>query len=343
MTLGIRIGLVLLLLTGPLSARANPPIIESASLVGGALHIHGMTFGATKGTSTVTLGGVALTGFVSWSRTDVTVTVSASPGSYLLVLKTSGGTASFDVTVGAVGPAGPPGPRGDVGPQGPPGMSAPTCRDRPGGTCSISTTQACAYDKNCPTGERCLDPAPRFVHGNGTVKDMRTCLEWEKKTGTVGTTPTCWPGDPPGTICVQSADPHNVNNVYSFPDPDFNIGDSDGATFLAKLNTPPGFAGHTDWRLPTSGGDSYTPTGDDPELESILLDAASPCVTSPCIDTTVFGPSGLVEQVFSGYMSSSSAGEVSYWTVEFATGTHGIDHLWNWSLIRAVRGGPGVP
>ena len=242
--------------------------------------------------------------------------------------------------VGPAGPAGPQGPRGDVGPQGPPGLSAPSCRDRPGGTCSISTTQACAYDKNCPTGETCLDPTPRFVHGNGTVKDMRTCLEWEKKTSTVGATPTCLYGSP--STCTQSTDPHNVNNAYGWPREEGGSPfDNRGNQILTQLNTPPGFAGHTDWRLPTIGTWS---TGSDPELESILL-APYPCVTSPCIDTTVFGPVGVKDMVGnSPYLSSSADADTSnFYYVDFATGAVWASHFDGITFVRAVRGGPGLP
>jgi len=52
------------------------------------------------------------------------------------------------------------------------------------------------------------------------------------------------------------ADPHDFDNVYTWTDP----GDSDNTNadgtmwtdFLVKLNTPPCFAGHCDWRIPTT-------------------------------------------------------------------------------------------
>jgi hypothetical protein len=48
--------------------------------------------------------------------------------------------------------------------------------------------------------------------------------------------------------------------------------------FLAQLNTPPGFAGHTDWRLSTN-----------PELQGILAGGYPGCSKTPCI-ADVFGP-----------------------------------------------------
>jgi hypothetical protein len=339
MTLGMRVGLVSLFLTGPLTANALQPTIESASAVGGVLYIHGLNFGATKGTSTVTLGGVALTNFASWSKTDVAVTVSASPGSYLLALKTGGGTASLAVTVGAVGSAGPQGPMGGVGPQGPPGASAPACRGRPGGTCSTTTSLSCAYDKDCPNGESCTwaQSFARFLdNGNGTVTDRRTCLMWEKKTGTVS---------PYGPIrCTNASDcpdPHNVNISYSWSTGEpWSLDGSVVTVFLKQLNDG-AFAGHTDWRLPTSAGPATLPTGSDPELESILWAQYPNCTINPCIDG-IFGPT-----VAFSYWTASQlyipAAIISAWTVPFFDG-YVIDQGKASGIpARAVRGGPGVP
>jgi len=44
--------------------------------------------------------------------------------------------------------------------------------------------------------------------------------------------------------------------------------------FLSQLNRT-AFAGHTDWRLPTSAGLGIPTTGNDPELESIADPAAA--------------------------------------------------------------------
>lgn len=136
-----------------------------------------------------------------------------------------------------------------------------------GGTCSGTTRQACAYDKDCPPGEACAwtQSTPRFIdNGNGTVTDQRTCLMWEKKTSD-GRSPDwveChfnWTGDPiQGFRCLQG----NVITVDQF---------------LASMQ---GLAGFNDWCLPTSAGDPNRPgyaTGSDPELESIVAPTARQC------------------------------------------------------------------
>jgi len=249
------------------------------------------------------------------------------------------------VTWNASGPTGPAGPTGPQGPSGPPGASAPLCHGRPGGTCSASTSLSCAYDQDCPTSETCVwaQPLPRFVdNGNGTVTDRRTCLQWEKKTGTVGQRVDC-------VVPTDCPDPHDVSNHYSWAAPPIIAQPSPppfngtaSTMFLAQLNGA-AFAGHTDWRLPTSGG--LGTTGNDPELESILDPTQCPQPPPPntvgpaCIDP-IFGPT-----YPSIYWSSSSViSRLEYaWFVTFgnpidvSAGYKGSD------LVRAVRGGPGVP
>ncbi len=106
--------------------------------------------------------------------------------------------------------------------------------------------------------------APRFIdNGNGTITDNQTGLMWEKK-------------DDVGGI-------HDWDNAYSWSTG--TSGNPDGTvftSFLATLNTPPCFAGHCDWRLPTSAGCCGYPTGQAAELESILS-APLPCGTAPCV------------------------------------------------------------
>jgi hypothetical protein len=125
-----------------------------------------------------------------------------------------------------------------------------------------------------------LDPtAARFEDcGDGTVADHQTGLEWEKKTGTLGTPVDCQSGCP---------DPHDVNNLYQWS---INSGDplegqngSAFQNFRARLNGEAGFAhcfaDRCDWRVPKIS-----------ELQTILIgpDAAPgqapTCSAAPCID-----------------------------------------------------------
>jgi hypothetical protein len=97
------------------------------------------------------------------------------------------------------------------------------------GAC-VAIASACVPDKTA---------SPRFVdNGDLTITDLWTCLMWEKKTGTFGG-------------AADYTDPHNVNNSYTFGTSNNSAHDGTVFTdFLAKLNSGPGFAGHTDWRLP---------------------------------------------------------------------------------------------
>jgi hypothetical protein len=106
--------------------------------------------------------------------------------------------------------------------------------------CSAHASIACAYDEDCPTGDVCQDPVPRYSRQRGTVIDRRTCLQWELKTGVVG-------------AAADLSDPHNVNNAYTWSTgTPWSFDGTAASDFLAKLNAPPGFAGFTDWRLPAA-------------------------------------------------------------------------------------------
>jgi cysteine-rich repeat protein len=123
--------------------------------------------------------------------------------------------------------------------------------------------------------------AQRFIdNGNGTIFDVNTGLTWEKKTGTFSGT---------GVNCATSTctDPHDVNNRYqwcagTFPTCDNASNPPDGGAFtdfVAALNSGTGFAGFTDWRLPTLA-----------ELQTLIDEDASGCGSGgPCIDP-VFEP-----------------------------------------------------
>lgn len=128
------------------------------------------------------------------------------------------------------------------------------------------------------------DPNGAFEDcGDGTVWDPKTGLQWEKKTGTVGTSVFCDTAGCP--------DPHDVNNVYAWSDSGAEPDGNAFTDFLSKLNDPvfgvatsPNdvtgcFAGHCDWRLATS----------------VELQTIQDCsLGAPCIDS-IFGPTAAAQ------------------------------------------------
>src|SRR5262249_25913727 len=130
------------------------------------------------------------------------------------------------------------------------------------------------------------------------------------------------------------ADPHDVDNTYTWSGTGTAADGTAYTDFLVKLNTPPCFAGHCDWRLPSEEGHNPPGTGAN-ELESILL-APFPCGTSPCIDP-IFGPTVADATFWSA--TTDSGNPVHAWAVFFenggvASGAKDFD-----LYLRAVRSG----
>jgi hypothetical protein len=192
------------------------------------------------------------------------------------------------------------------------------CAGKPDGTTcdagsdgSVKTCESAV----CGTCTTQASPSPRFVdNGDGTITDRQTCLVWEKK-------------DDAGGI-------HDKDTTYQW-----------SSTFLAGLNSA-GFAGHHDWRLPTSAGCCGYPTGEAAELESILAAQYPNCTSSPCVpaafDTnctpgcSVTGCSCTVSDYYwSG--STISANPNNAWSVVFFNGFVTYNDETSNYYVRAVR------
>ena len=152
-------------------------------------------------------------------------------------------------------------------------------------------------------------PVPRYLDNGATVTDLKTCLEWEKKTAAVG--------------------PNYVNDTYTWSTSGNNPNGTAFTTFIPALNAGQ-FARHHDWRLPTEAGCCGSPTGQAGELESII-----DLTKFPTIDP-LFGPT-----VAASYWSSSlsSASALFAWYVDFNAGVVYIDTKTLFHPVRAVRGG----
>lgn len=156
-------------------------------------------------------------------------------------------------------------------------------------------------------------------NGDGTVTDYDTGLQWEKKVSPGG----------------GATDPHDVDNKYTWNTSGADETIPDGTVFtdfLGKLNavTSPngttqigGFAGHYDWRLPTSA-----------ELQTIVDFTEGNCDggSGPCIGP-IFGPT-----FASGYWSFSTFDSEYAFILPFDTGDFTIiDFKSSLHYVRAVR------
>jgi len=154
----------------------------------------------------------------------------------------------------------------------------------------------------------------RFVdNGDGTITDVYTGLMWEQKTADLSV--------------------HDRDNVFTWSATGTAPDGTAYTSFLAVLNGTSAdgniitgcFAGHCDWRLPTSV-----------ELQTILL-APFPCGTNPCIDPVFGSAQSAVQDYFS---ATTYGGDPSYaWAVEFSDGFATAPRKTLAWFVRAVRGG----
>jgi len=158
------------------------------------------------------------------------------------------------------------------------------------------------------TGATC--DAPRYTnHGDGTVTDRLTGLQWELKT------------NPDGV--PNPSDPHDADNLYTW----MSLASADGDAFtgfLRTLNDGACFAGHCDWRLPTRD-----------ELATTLSPPYPSCLAPPCLEPAL----GPAREGY--YMSSTSwvAGEAfAAWAVNYGSGFVVTWFKTDLSPFRAVRG-----
>lgn len=189
-------------------------------------------------------------------------------------------------------------------------------------------------------------PVGRFVDNrDGTVTDTATGLQWEKKTGT-------FVDDSQYRECLESDpcnDPHDVENQYAWcagadengscASPQSSDGPFDGplfVQFLARLNTPPCFAGHCDWRIPTVAKDGGTA-----ELETLFDESAPTCTGPPrggaCIDP-IFGPTAV--STFYWTLTTTLQDEGIAWIANFENafvGNNDNGDKGNTNAVRAVR------
>jgi hypothetical protein len=176
----------------------------------------------------------------------------------------------------------------------------------------------------------CPAPGPRFTdNGNGTITDTTTGLQWEKKDSfDAAGEPVVCPG---GSTC---GNPHDADNRYTLSVEGNSPDGSAYSDFLAKLNSAGGFAGHTDWRLPSVGELQYLVDHArfDPSIDSAFNTACAPaCSVTTCSCT-----------VRDSYWTATPVVDLpgAAWAVDFNRGT--VSYYDDTTLplfVRAVRGG----
>lgn len=163
----------------------------------------------------------------------------------------------------------------------------------------------------------------RFELTSLTIRDHETGLEWERKNGANGST--------------DLGNPHDVDNVYFWSDPGIIVTSTRGISstapdgsafvyFLGALNGAKdgeGFAGHTDWRMPTAD-----------ELSSIT--ALDPdCESSPCVAAKAFLPNRAAPYwtITTGDLMATGFAM----TIDYDDGTTASSLKTNSAHVRAVR------
>ena len=185
---------------------------------------------------------------------------------------------------------------------------------------TLQCSASCTFDTSGCTPVRFTD------NGDGTISDAMTGLMWEKK-GHLDNSPVACSS---AGVCP---DPHDADNEYTYsadnptgpPGTVFTV-------FLAQLNGGGGFAGYTDWRLPTleelRGLVDYADASS-PTVLPLFDDACSPSCTAIACSCTSTG------RTWTGDLVPSIVGNA--WVVEFGDGSVVNDTRDTTYNARAVR------
>ncbi len=199
-------------------------------------------------------------------------------------------------------------------------LNGATCGSQGFAFGTLQCSAACAFDTSGCQAVRFTD------HGDGTISDAMTGLMWEAK-GHLDGVPV---------VCANAAgcpDPHDADNEYTYSAD--NPTGPPGTAFtvlLTQLNAGGGFAGHTDWRLPTlaelQGLVDYADTSSPTVIGIFDTGCSASCTAIGCSCTSP----GLT---WTNDLLPSIPGNA--WTVEFGDGSVINDTRDTTYNARAVR------
>ncbi len=188
-----------------------------------------------------------------------------------------------------------------------------------GETCTSQLGEEAVGTLNCAAGCTSFDTSgcqARFeeqnVGGDPTVVDHLTGLEWVVTNDS-------------GSGLLDK------DNIYRWST---GTNDADGSaftTYITGLNNI-AYGGHTDWRLPSSGGCCGIGFFAPAELESIVDCSFG----NPCIDQALFGPTESSEYWSAATFANQQA---NAWVVDFSNGSVTNVGKTDFRHVRAVRGG----
>ena len=201
-------------------------------------------------------------------------------------------------------------------------LNGQTCVGLGFGTGTLTCGADCLFNQSGCYTDRFVD------NPDGTITDNQTGLMWEKKAALDNVPVSC-------TSAVACPDPHDADNTYTWTDNTSPTSSPTGTAytvFLAQLNAGSGFAGHTDWRLPTLE-----------ELQGLVdySDATSPVVnavfdagcTGSCMVTTCSCTASTRHWSSSDVASNT----LRAWFVDFGQGFVDNDSKDTEYSVRAVR------